>query len=176
MQVFGPGTHLDHYIRQTRANYMQLSYMADIKANMILTVSSIMIPLSLRYLTEPEFMWAAATMISFCIVTVITAAVAAMPKVPLRTPRDMVAPDLNDPSYNILYFGNFCSLEYPAFVEAMEKIMNDHDQTYETQLREIYVTGQYLARKKYRFVRLAYLLFISGLLTTLVVYVVQLIF
>ena len=158
---------------KTRANHIKLSYMADIKANMILTVSSLMIPLSLHYLKEPHFVWAAATMIFFCIVTVITAAVAAMPKVRLKTPRGGVKPDLTDPSYNILYFGNFLGLDYPDFLEAMEQIMNDHSQTYEMQLREIYVTGQYLAKKKYRFVRLAYLFFITGLLTTLAVYLSQ---
>ncbi len=173
MEITAPGGHLDHYIRQTRAHHVQLSYMADIKANMILTISSLMIPLSLRYLSEPEFKWPAIIMVLFCISTVILAAVAAMPGVPLTGPRNNVKPDINDPSYNILFFGNFFSLDYPAFVEAMEEIMNDHSRTYEMQLREIYVTGKYLAKNKYRFVRLAYLSFITGLLTTLVVYTLQ---
>jgi len=173
MEISAPGGHLDHYIRQTRAHHVQLSYMADTKANMILTVSSLMIPLSLRYLTEPAFKWAAGVMILFCILTVVLAAVAAIPKVPLISPRSKMEPDLDDPSYNILFFGNFFCLDYDKFVKNMEEIMNDHSRTYETQLREVYVTGQYLAKKKYRFVRLAYITFIAGMVTTLAVYFVQ---
>jgi len=174
MEISTPGGHLDQYIRQSRAHHVQLSYMADMKANMILTISSLMIPLSLRYLTEPQFKWAAATMICFCIVTVMLAAFAAMPKVPLRTPRRDGKPDLGDPSFNILYFGNFFSMDYMSFVETMEEIMNDHSRTYEAQLREIYITGQYLAQKKFRFVRLAYLSFMIGLACTLGVYLSRL--
>ncbi|MBW1781522.1 MAG: hypothetical protein JRL30_12380 [Deltaproteobacteria bacterium] len=173
MEISAPGGHLDQYIRQSRAHHVQLSYMADMKANMVLTIASLMIPLSLRYLNEPEFKWAAATMICFCILTVMMAAFAAMPKVPLRTPRETVKPDLGNPSFNILYFGNFFSLDYMTFVENMQDIMNDHSRTYESQLREIYVTGQYLAQKKFRFVRLAYLSFMIGLACTLAVYLSQ---
>ena len=39
MTIHQPGAHLDHMIRQTRIHHVQLSSMADIKANMLLTVS-----------------------------------------------------------------------------------------------------------------------------------------
>lgn len=55
MEISEPGGHLDQCIRQSRAHHVQLSYMADMKANMILTISSLMVPLSIRYLKEPQF-------------------------------------------------------------------------------------------------------------------------
>ena len=45
----------------------------------------------------------------------------------------------------------------------MEDVMNDHGRTYQVQLQEVYNAGAYLAREKYRFIRLAYLSFIAGL-------------
>lgn len=51
--------------------------------------------------------------------------------------------------------------------------MNNHEEAYKTQIREIYLMGQYLAREKYRFVRWAYIFFITGMLGSSVLYVVR---
>jgi hypothetical protein len=88
-----------------------------------------------------------------------------MPKIPLglrKRPRH----DIHSSDFNILFFGNFVDLDYPAFVAEMEGILNDPSQVYEAQLREIYTLGTFLAKKKFRFVRLAYLSFITGLLVS----------
>ena len=161
--------HLDQMIRQTRAHHVELSSMADMKANMMLTIASLMIPLSVRYVSEPQFHWAALTMTGFCVLTVILSAYAAMPKVPLRRVPIETA-DLENPPFNILFFGSFASLGYAGYRQAMEKIMNDPGMTYETQVREIYTMGQYLARKKYRFIQLAYISFITGIVLSSLVY------
>jgi hypothetical protein len=42
-------------------------------------------------------------------------------------------------------------------------MMNDPSKTYEAQVREIYTLGVFLAAKKYRFLRFAYLTFVMGL-------------
>jgi hypothetical protein len=41
MEIRQPAVHLDHMIRQTRAHHVQLSSMADMKANMMLTYLSV---------------------------------------------------------------------------------------------------------------------------------------
>ena len=169
MKILEAGSHLDQLIRQTRAHHVKLSSMADMKANMMLTVASLMIPLSVRYLADPGFHWAAVTMIGFCVLTVMLAAYATMPKVPLR-PSQTPSQDPEDPRLNILFFGSFVALDYAGFSHAMEGIMNDHNKAYEVQVREVYAMGQYLAHKKYRFVQLAYLCFITGVVLSAVVY------
>ena len=45
---------------------------------------------------------------------------------------------------------------------AMEEVMNDHSLTYQVQIRELYTLGMFLAKKKYLFLRLAYITFIIG--------------
>lgn len=59
MEIRQPAGHLDQMVRQTRAHHVQLSAMADAKANMMLTISAIVGPLSIRYLQDPEFFAAA---------------------------------------------------------------------------------------------------------------------
>ena len=56
MDIRQPGGHLDQMMRQTRAHHVQLSLMADRKANMMMTVASLLVPLSLRYIQSPEFL------------------------------------------------------------------------------------------------------------------------
>jgi len=54
-------------------------------------------------------------------------------------------------------------LEYDEYEAAMEDVLNGHTLTYRAQVRELYTLGTFLATKKYRFVRLAYMSFICGL-------------
>jgi len=172
MEIQQPAVHLDHMIRQTRAHHVQLSSMADMKANMMLTVAALLIPLSIRFLDDPRLQPAALTMIGFCILTVLLAAYAAMPKVlGKKGPSKTINPD--DPSFNLLFFGSFTKMDYYEFEHAMEKVMNDHGEVYEKQIKEIYLMGQYLALEKYRFVRLAYVAFITGMVISTILYVVR---
>ena len=57
MKIEQPATHLDHMIRQTRQHHMQLSSMADLKSNALLTLASIVITLSIRNTMVQPFKW-----------------------------------------------------------------------------------------------------------------------
>ena len=145
--------------------------MADMKANMLLTMSAVVITLSAPHVFKPNFQWPFLVLIVFCLLTVVLAAYAVMPKIPLPS-NDQLPPDVQNPHFNLLFFGDFIRLDYPKYESAMEEIMNDHSRAYEAQVRELYVLGVFLATKKYRFLRLAYLSFIAGLFGTFVLMLV----
>ena len=81
MEIMQSASHLDHMIRQTRAHHVNLSLIADNKANMMLTIASLLVPLSIRFLYDPRSQLAAMTMIGFSVLTILLAAYAAMPKI-----------------------------------------------------------------------------------------------
>jgi hypothetical protein len=85
-----------------------------------------------------------------------------MPKLPFSI-KSGPRPDITDPFFNILFFGDFVRLEFDEYEAAMEDVLNGHTLTYRVQVRELYTLGAFLATKKYRFVGLAYMSFISGL-------------
>ncbi len=170
MQIVQSAAHLDHMIRQTRDHHVSLSSMADRKANMMLTIASLMIPLSTGFLYEERSHLAAVTLIGFCVLTIVMAAFAAMPKIKTGNKLDSTS-DLEKTSFNLLFFGSFTSMSYNEYKDAMETMMNDSNAVYETQVREIYTMGQYLAHKKYRFVQLSYLFFIAGVLISSSIYI-----
>ncbi len=166
MKIEKAGGHLDQMMRQTRQHHVQLSTMADLKANMLLTMSSVIITLTAANLNRPHLKWAGVVLIAFCLVTIGLAAFVAMPKFSLRRGR---RPDVNSPAFNLLFFGDFSRLDYPEFEQAMEQMMNDPSRAYEAQVREVYTLGIFLARRKYRYLRWAYLAFFGGLLASGVV-------
>src|SRR5216117_3951587 len=149
MEVSGTGSHLDHFIRQTRVHHVQLSQMADVKANMMLTISALMITFSIGHLSDPYLRWPVLVLIVSCLATVVSAAYAVMPK---------------------LNKGFRPDLEYEEFAGLMEGVMNDSSRVYEAQVREVYELGVFLGRRKYVYVRLAYVFFIAGLLVSAAVF------
>lgn len=171
MQIQQPAGHLDQMIRQTRAHHVNLSSLADKKANMMLTIASLMIPLSTGFLYEQRSHLAAVTLIGFCVLTIVLAAYAAMPKFTLKTRANKTVDD-GEAGFNILFFGSFTRMSYPEYKSAMETIMNDANMVYETQLREIYSMGNYLSQKKYKFVLFSYLSFIAGVLASSTIYII----
>ena len=168
MKINEPGGHLDQLLRQTRAHHVQLSSMADLKANMLMTMSSLVITLAVPHTFSGGFRWALIVMIFFCLFTILLAAYAVMPKLPLSYKADHLDA-VNNPKFNILFFGDFIHLEYAEFEAAMESVLNDPSRAYEVQVREIYTLGRFLALKKYRFLRLAYTCFIVGLFSSFAV-------
>jgi hypothetical protein len=161
MEIKQRGSHLDHLVRQTRVHHTQLSSMADMKANMLLTITSVVITLSVRYIAEPQLKWAIVVLIAFCLITIGLATYAVMPKIPFFFRRE-ARETIKSPGFNLLFFADFVRLTYEEFETSMEKIMNDPNLTYEVQVKELYTLGMYLAKKKYRFLKLAYITFIIG--------------
>lgn len=172
MEIIQPAGHLDQMIRQTRAHHVNLSALADSKANMILTVASIMIPLSINFLYDERSHLAAVILIGFCVLTILSAALAAMPKIKTGSKRNH-KPDVHQTGFNLLFFGSFAGMSYDDYKDAMQATLNDTNSVYETQVREIYSMGKYLAEKKYKYVQFSYMTFLAGVLASSIVYVLK---
>jgi hypothetical protein len=162
MKIQEAGAHIDHMLRQTRAHHVQLSMMADVKANGLMTIAAIILTFSAPFIVREQFAAAVAVVMITCLATILLATIAVMPQTPLRI-RKIAAPDLRHPKFNLLFFGSFVAMEVERFEAEMEQILNDASKNYEAQVREVYTLGVYLAEKKYRYLRLAYLAFVVGL-------------
>ncbi|MBL9215957.1 MAG: hypothetical protein JNG83_10820 [Opitutaceae bacterium] len=167
MKIAAPANHLDQLLRQTRMHHVQLSSMADLKANMLLTMASIVVTLAAPQAMKAGSQWSLLVLIGFSLITIVLAAYAVMPKVPF-TPAADAPPDVDRPGFNLLFFGDFIGLGYERYEAEMERVLNDPSRVYEVQVREIYTLGVFLASKKYRFLRLAYTTFIFGLCASFV--------
>lgn len=167
MRLNQPGGYLDHFFKQTREHHVRLSAQADAKANMMMTVASLVITFSASYLTEPALQWAALVMILFSMLSVLCAVLAVMPRVPTGARRGV-----DSPGFNILFFGSFVDLSYDEYMAEMERICNDHNRVFESMTREVYGLGVFLAKTKYRYLRWSYQFFLAGMFATVIAVIV----
>jgi len=136
--------------------------MADLKANMLLTVASVVFTLAATRIQAPELRWAVVTLLPFCLLTVGLSAYATMPA--SYSGGDL--PEPGQPGFNILFFGHFSRMPYAEFHDHMERVLNDPSEAYEAQVREVHTLGVFLATKKYKALRLAYICFFTGLVAS----------
>lgn len=148
----------DAILRTAQQHHVQLSVMADVKANIIITVSSIVMTMTIGRLDDPNLRVSAIILLMFTMLALLLAILAVLPKYrPLRL-TDSELP----PQFNLLFFGHFAELERDRFLTEIAARMRTDGIVYDTMARDLYSLGFYLAHYKYRFLRWAYLFFLTG--------------
>jgi hypothetical protein len=170
MQIKDPRQQLDHMLRQTRMNLIAFSQMADTKAHILLSLSSVLLSLSLTRVTDTRYSLAIAGLDVFLLITIFFALLTVIGKVKVF---DRKKHSVRDADYSPLFFGNYGDVPYNEYAKHFEDIMNDSDATYEIMVKDIYYAGKYLLQIKYRYIRLAYLYFFTGLIVSTLIYFVQ---
>jgi len=170
MQIKEPRQQLDHMLRQTRINLVSFSQMADMKANILLSISSVLLSISLTKVSDPRYTGALMVLVGFLLITIFLALLTVIPNIQsFRHKKHTV----NDPNYSPLYFGDYVDVSYAEYLQNLEEIMNDSDRTYEIMVREIYFSGIYLVKNKYKYIRLGYIFFFTGLIVTTLLFFIE---
>lgn len=154
----------DHLLRLLQQHHVQLSTMADTKASIIITVSSIVLTIGLSRLRDPDFRVALLVLSVFTMLALLMAILAVLPK--FRGVKRLDGP--LPPHFNLLFFGHFSGLSLDRYLEEMAPRMMP-GRAYDTVLRDVYGLGFYLAQHKYPYLRLSYLFFLSGFVLAVLV-------
>ena len=170
MHIKQPSAQIDHMLRQTRMNLVAFSQMADTKANIILSLASVLLSLSLTRITDTRFTMSIAGLDVFLLVTIFFALLTVIGKIKVF---DRKKHSVDDPDYSPLFFGNYGDVPYEEYARHFEEIMNDSDATYEVMVKDIYYAGTYLLQTKYKYIRIAYLYFFTGLIVSTLIYFIQ---
>jgi len=170
VRITEPRQQLDHMLRQTRMNLVNFSQMADVKAHILLSLSSVLLSLSLTQISNPRFTLVIAGLDVFLLITVFFALLTVIGKVKVINRKKH---SVRDADYSPLFFGNYGDVPYDEYAKHFEEIMNDPDLTYEIMVKDIYYAGVYLLRTKYKYIRLAYLSFFTGLFVSVLIYFIQ---
>jgi hypothetical protein len=170
MHIEEPRQQLDHMLRETRIHLISFSQMADAKANILLSISSVLLSISFTKVADPHFTASITVLVGFLLITIFLALMTVIPKVQgWRRKRFSI----HDPGYSPLFFGNYADVPYDEYVKDLEEIMNDPDRTYEIMVREIYNSGVYLINNKYRYISLGYIFFFTGLTVSTATFFLQ---
>lgn len=159
-------------LRLTSENHLELSNMADGKASILISVNAIIISVILSvlirrievdtHLTIPTILFLASSL-----ATIIVAILATRPKV---SQGNFTREEILNKKTNLLFFGNFHRTSLEEYKWAMNTMMRDPDYLYGSVIQDIYHLGVILGRK-YRLVRLAYTIFMIGILVSVIAFV-----
>jgi len=168
-----PDKGIETMFRITSSNNQRLSDMADNKAQLLITVNSIIlsliVSLVLRRLEDNAFLIVPTfILLMVSLSTIIFSILATRPSIPDGLFTDN---DLERKKVNLLFFGNFYKMALNDYSKGMIKVMNDNEFLYGTLITDVYSQGVVLGRK-YKLIRIAYNIFMFGLIAAVLAYIV----
>ncbi|MFT4031737.1 MAG: DUF5706 domain-containing protein [Siphonobacter sp.] len=166
-----PERGIETMFRTTSTNHLRLSEIADSKANIMISVNSIMVSvivsvLSHRLEQHPELILPTTIFLVTALLTIIFAVLATRPNITQGT---FSRADIENRRVNLLFFGNFYNMKLEDYEHGVEAMMNDSTFLYSSMTRDIYYLGVVLG-KKYKLLRIAYTIFMFGFIVSILAF------
>jgi predicted metal-dependent HD superfamily phosphohydrolase len=155
---------------QTQNN---LSGMADSKANILISVNSIILSIIISSLfeklqTDPNLQIPVAIIVLVCVTSIVFGILATRPNV---SGGRFTREDIATKKTNLLFFGNFHNMSLQDYDWGMTEMLNDKNYMNSSMIKDAYFLGVVLA-KKYKYLRIAYNIFMFGLIIAILAFVV----
>ena len=152
-------------------NHMDLSNLADNKANIMLSVNALIVtiavPMAAGYVNDaPHLMIPVIVLLLTCLCSMIFATLATRP-IPMTgiTTQE----DINKGQSNLFFFGNFYRMGIKEYDAGMDLIIADDDTLESAIKRDLYFLGRSLG-KKYNQLRICYNLFMVGVVLSVLLF------
>jgi predicted metal-dependent HD superfamily phosphohydrolase len=169
-----PERGIETMFRNLARNHIDLSSIADSKANIMISVNAILLSIiisfvSTRLQTDAWLLIPSASLTITCLVAIVFAILSARPKV---TNKSFSLDEVRRSSAaNILFFGNFTNMPLHEFTVGVRELMQDSDLLYDNMISDIYSLGQVL-QKKYRLLWISYSAFMAGVIVSVVLFAI----
>ncbi len=159
--------------RVSLRNHIQLSKIADNKANIMLSVNALILSFLLGSdppTTEGGFLMIFPTLILVLtsVLSIIFATLSTRPKV---THGHLSKQEILDKKGNLLFFGNFHAMDIETFEWGMTELMKDPDYLYNSMNRDLFYLGKVLNRK-YKWLSATYVTFAIGMILSTLMFLV----
>jgi predicted metal-dependent HD superfamily phosphohydrolase len=167
-----PERGVETMFRTTSQNHLMLSQMADNKANILITINSIILSVVVSVLVRkleenPKLVLPTILLVAVCLATTVFAILATRPNLPSgRFTRD----DIRNKKTNLLFFGNFHGMDIDEYEWSMKEMMKDGDYLYGSLIKDIYYLGKVLGTK-YKYLRIAYNIFMFGFVLSILSFI-----
>jgi len=170
-----PERGIETMFRVTLKNHIKLSDIADTKANILLSVSAIILSIALSTLfpklDKPSNYYLIYPTLIFLFITVVTMVFSILSTRPKVTSGKFTKDDVVQKKVNLLFFGNFHKMTLEDFQDGMQEMMKDRDYLYKSLMKDLYFLGLVL-EKKYKLLRIAYTIFMVGIIVSVIAFVI----
>lgn len=158
----GYSNHAIHLVRTTMNNTLKLSQMADQKASILMGATFLVFSISVSRALVGDLPWAMIVLAFFAFLSSLCAVMAVMPAI--GKPKGPV------PRPNHLFFGHFAHRDEDEWMDEVLEQLKADETVFTSMLRDIHQNGSVLQHKKFKFLGLAYRLFVAGLFLTLITF------
>ncbi len=171
LNQFSLGRGVETMYRTTYRTHINLSQMADNKANIMLSINAIVISIAVpqllpKFESYPHLFIPTIMLLATCVVAIVLATLATRPKI---TEGKFTREDIEKRKANLLFFGNFYDMKLEDFQWGMMEMIKDKDFLYSSMTKDIYFLGVVLA-KKYRYLSHCYAVFMYGMVITVIAF------
>ncbi|MBP6184652.1 MAG: HD family phosphohydrolase [Saprospiraceae bacterium] len=165
------GRGVETMFRSAYRTHINLSSIADNKANIMLSINAIIVSITVstlvpRFSENPNLVWPTIMLLIVCLVAIIFATLSTMPKVTKGT---VTRQSIEKKEANLIFFGNYFNMSLTDYQWGMNELIGDKKFIYNTMTRDLYFLGIVLA-KKYTYLRWCYLVFMWGLIATVLAF------
>ncbi len=152
-------------------NHLDLSSLADNKANIMLSINALILtitmPMAASYIKENVFLLAPMILImATCLFSIVFATLATRP---IRMIGSTDISKIKERGANLFFFGNFYEMELPEYKEGMRITVENEEILNDAIMRDLFFLGKSLG-VKYRHLRICYTIFLTGIVTTVLVF------
>jgi hypothetical protein len=164
-KALGTRRGIETMFRSAYRVQMDLTGLADNKANMMISINGIIISIIIAAVapkldSNPWLLLPSTVILLGTMISIIFAILAARPRV---SSVPITLEDLEGSQGNILFFGDFANLSEDEFLHGMTKLIEERTVLYETMIRNLYGLGSVL-KKKFRLLQMAYTSFMLALI------------
>jgi len=149
-----------HLLRTAQVNGLTHARMADQKASILLGATFLVFSLSITRALTGEVPIALSVLACFAFASSLGAVMA-------------VLPSITPPKANLLFFGHFAWMDEAEWTEDLLDALETDESVYRTMAHDLYQNGIVLQTRKFRYLSVAYRIFIAGLIVTLIVFGVE---
>jgi hypothetical protein len=161
----GSARGIETLFRSAYRVQMDLTSLADNKANMMISINGIIISIIIASVapkldSNPWLLIPATIFLCGTLVSIVYAILAARPRVHTA---HITLEDLEHSDGNILFFGDYANLTQDDFTKGMMSLLHEQEVVYETMTHNLYGLGVVL-RKKFALLKWAYTAFMVALI------------
>ncbi len=150
--------------RNTSRNHYTLNEMVDRKANIMISINSIINSLIIGGILGPSLAIVDLKLIPAFILVLsssISIFYAILAIRPDKTHGEFTEEDIRNKQGNLLYFGNFYNMSYRDYEWAMLELISDKNYMYSSLIKDIYYLGEKI-QKKHAYLRKSLTIFLVG--------------
>lgn len=154
-------------------NHIDLTSIADNKANIMLTINAGIITVSLSLLApvisaNPKMVYPISILLTTCVATIIYATLTTRP---IKTKGMTAVKSIEGGPTNLFFYGNFYKMDFNEYKAGIKLVLDDENKLDDSIISDLFYLGKALGNK-FTQLRTCYLIFMVGMTLTVIAFAI----